>query len=1284
MITHLPGARALSHFRLDKLLKALQSQFPVTALYASYLHFIESEQPLDQATEKSLKVILDYGRHGDESLKQGEAFIVIPRPGTISPWSSKATDIAGVCGLNAITRIERGVVYHIQYSQELSGRQGIIEQLFDPMTQIVIDNAEQAHILFEHHEPRPLTTVDIVNAGKQALQEANTTIGLALSDDEMDYLVKRFNELKRNPTDVELMMFAQANSEHCRHKIFNAKWCINDEEQELSLFDMIRNTYNKNPKGVLSAYKDNAAVIEGHVAGRFYSQPENNIYHYHEEPTAIMIKVETHNHPTAISPFPGAATGSGGEIRDEGAPGRGAKPKAGLTGFAVSNLKIPQYPRPWEEPYGQPAHMASALEIMLQGPIGGAAFNNEFGRPNLCGYFRSYECAVNSPKGKTLWGYHKPIMIAGGFGNIRPQHVEKKPLPEGSLLIVLGGPAMLIGLGGGAASSMAAGTSDEALDFASVQRDNPEMERRAQEVINACWTLDENPIISIHDVGAGGLSNALPEIIHDAERGGRLRLRAIPNAESAMSPMEIWCNEAQERYVLAIEPQSLSLFENLAKRERCPFAVLGEVTLAQHLILEDEHFSNYPIDIPMDVLFGNAPKMQRNTQSRTVSGQALSQVPIHEAVERVLSLPTVASKNFLITIGDRSVTGLVARDQMVGPWQVPVADCAVTATSYDTYYGEAMSMGERAPIALLNAAASARMAVAESITNIACSHIGDIGQIKLSANWMAAANHPGEDAKLFEAVKAVGMELCPELGIAIPVGKDSLSMGTHWQQDDEEKAVISPLSLVVTAFAPVQDIRHTLTPQLQPCDEATQLLLIDLGQGRNRLGASALCQVYAEIGDEPSDLVDADKLRQFFQAMQVLLHEQLLLAYHDRSDGGLLACLCEMMFAGHLGVQATLPGSDSMASLFAEELGAVIQVANSNIDNVMACMEAYGLSECLHVLGSVTEKNDLMIFSDDKCIYQNDRITLQRIWSETSFHMQSLRDNSVCAQEEFDNLLNEKDPGLTPKLTYQLETLSPYVNVNASPKVAILREQGVNGHVEMAAAFARAGFTTVDVHMSDIIARHVSLNDFKGLVACGGFSYGDVLGAGGGWAKAILLNPQVRDEIEGFFQRNDSFSLGICNGCQMLSQIKSLIPGAGHFPRFINNFSEQFEARLVQVAVSPSPSLFFKDMVGSILPIAVAHGEGRVEFESEEDKQQAQVALRYVDHAGQNTQRYPYNPNGSEEGMTGFTSRDGRVTIMMPHPERVFRTTQYSWHPDDWQERGPWMQMFDNARKWLD
>ncbi len=1293
----LAGAPAFSSFRIRKLLERVRRiAAGVTGLEAHYVHFVEQDQDL---TPSELQVLEQLLGGADPCARRAAAhrFWVVPRIGTISPWSSKATDIAHNCGLVNVVRIERGICFDLDLDEGVTPDGDVLESLqtalHDRMTESVLTRVDDAEALFSHAEPAPLARVDVLQGGRDALLVADKALGLALSADEIDYLADSFTSLGRNPTDVELMMFAQANSEHCRHKIFNASWVIDGKPQETSLFDMIRATYRASPGGVLSAYHDNSAVIEGNPAKRFFVDPASGVYREHNEAAHIQIKVETHNHPTAISPFPGAATGSGGEIRDEGATGRGARPKAGLCGFSVSNLRIPDFEQPWETDYGKPARIVSALEIMLDGPLGAAAFNNEFGRPNLCGYFRTFEERVPGPAGEEIRGYHKPIMIAGGYGNIREQHIEKMDIPAGAQIVVIGGPAMLIGLGGGAASSVSSGESAEHLDFASVQRGNPEMERRCQEVIDRCWEMGENnPVLSIHDVGAGGLSNAVPELVNDAGRGGRFELRAIPNDEPGMSPMQIWCNESQERYVLAVSDERIDEFQALCERERCPVEVLGEATMEQQLVLGDGYFDNTPIDLPMSLLLGKPPKMLRDVHHRTFSKPDLD-LPgdLTELAYRVLRVPSVGSKQFLITIGDRSVTGQVTRDQMVGPWQVPVADVAVTCADYQGYRGEAMAMGERPPVALVDPPASGRMAVGETITNMAAASIESLSSIRLSANWMAPAGHPGEDAGLFDTVRAVGEELCPRLGLCIPVGKDSLSMKTVWEENGESRSVTGPLSLIVTGFAPVADVCKTLTPQLRVDCGDTDLVLVDLGKGRNRLAGSALAQAYKQVGHHAPDLDDPDALKDFFSAIQDLNRNDLLLAYHDRSDGGLFTTLCEMAFAGHCGVEVQLDelGDDSRAALFSEELGAVLQVRHCDTDTVLETLREAGLGRWSHVIGTLRDDDRIAFTRSRKPLFDEKRIDLQRAWSETSYQMQALRDNPDCAEQEFSALLDSSDPGLQPRVSFDPDDniAAPMIALGAAPVVAILREQGVNGQLEMAAAFTAAGFDCRDVHMSDIIAGRTDLSGFSGLVACGGFSYGDVLGAGQGWARSILFNAGARDAFSAFFDRDDSWGLGVCNGCQMMSGLRDMIPGAAHWPAFRRNLSEQFEARFSLVEVLDTPSVLLKGMAGSHLPIAVAHGEGRAEFASREQAQAVldagHVALRYLDHYGEATETYPHNPNGSAFGITGLTTDDGRFTIMMPHPERVFRSVQHSWCPGEWGEDGPWLRMFRNARYWV-
>ncbi|WP_423708176.1 phosphoribosylformylglycinamidine synthase [Undibacterium sp. WLX3042] len=1328
----LPGSNALSAFRTSNLLNRLQEvDANIIGVTARYRHFVDVSVELQKNDIERLEALLVYGDRFNGS-QEGETFIVIPRIGTISPWASKATDIAHNCGMHQVHRIERGISYFVQVKTgffggakevKQSSREAIAALLHDRMTEMVLTSLNDAEALFSELEAKPLEFVDILVGGKNALLTANTELGLALSDDEIDYLVDAFNTLKRNPTDVELMMFAQANSEHCRHKIFNADWTIDGAGQDKSLFQMIKNTHELHPQGTVVAYSDNSSIIEGAKIQRFYPRDSKaGSYELSEELTHILMKVETHNHPTAISPFPGASTGAGGEIRDEGATGRGAKPKAGLTGFTVSNLSLPGMPQPWENEtdcnggaktdavYGKPDRIASPLQIMIDGPLGGAAFNNEFGRPNLGGYFRTYEQNLDG----TVYGYHKPIMIAGGIGNISAQHTKKNDLPAGSLLIQLGGPGMRIGMGGSAASSMATGTNTADLDFDSVQRGNPEMERRAQEVINSCWQMaDANPILSIHDVGAGGLSNAFPEITNDAKRGAIFNLRKVHLEESGMAPKEIWSNESQERYVLAIAPENLYIFRGFCERERCPFAVVGTATEERQLKVIDPEHDNTPVDMPMNVLLGKPPKMHRNVERLQTSYKPLdlTGISLDDAAERVLSLPTVADKSFLITIGDRTVGATTVRDQMVGPWQVPVADCAVTTMSFEGFLGEAMAMGERTPLAVINAPASGRMAVGEAITNIAAAPIKDISDIKLSANWMAACGQPGQDAALFDTVKAVGMDLCPALGISIPVGKDSLSMRTTWKDGDNNKSVMSPVSLIISGFSPVYDVRKTLTPQLRLDKGDTSLILIDLGRGKNRLGASSFAQVMQVIGNEGPDVDSAADLKAFFAAIQQLNSEDKLLAYHDRSDGGLFATLCEMAFAGRAGLVINLDilvmeaehAADqgdaknwagqvaerrndlTLRALFNEELGAVIQVRTEQRSEVMDVLRSHNLGACSHIIGKPTTSDSIEFYRDVKQIFKKRRSELHQTWSKTSWQIARLRDNPACADAEYARISDVQDPGMQPKLTFDIndDVAAPYIATGVRPRVAILREQGVNSHIETAYVMHKAGFESVDVHMSDLIAGRTSLNNFKGLIAVGGFSYGDVLGAGEGWAKTILFNAMLSQQFSEFFHRLDTFGLGICNGCQMMSNLKSIIPGAEAWPKFTKNKSEQFEARFSMVEVTDSASVFFSDMAGTQTPIAVAHGEGFADFSTTGDIAKAQVAMRFINNKGEATESYPYNPNGSPQGITAVTNLDGRFTVMMPHAERVFRTTIHSWHPDDWNDDSPWMRMFRNARKWV-
>ena len=1295
----LRGNPSLSQFRRNRLLTQLQALLPkIEDVYAEFIHYADLKDELAPEQHAVLEQLLHYGPKATVEEGAGQSIWVTPRAGTISPWASKATDIAHNSGLVAIKRIERGVRYQLAANEPLTDEELKIVSvaLHDRMTEsyYLVEPAHQQ--LFTVHEPTALGQVDILQGGRAALAAANQSLGLALAEDEIDYLVAAYGTLQRNPTDVELMMFAQANSEHCRHKIFNADWTIDGEASPWSLFKMIKHTYECNSDGVLSAYKDNASVVSGFNASRFYPDSDHH-YRYHQENIHILFKVETHNHPTAISPFAGAATGAGGEIRDEGATGAGAKPKAGMTGFTVSDLRIPGFEQPWESTYGKPSRIVSALDIMIDGPLGGAAFNNEFGRPNLVGYFRTFEQAVPGANGNEVRGYHKPIMIAGGYGNIKEEHVDKAwdAIPAGANLIVLGGPAMQIGLGGGAASSVDSAEGNEDLDFASVQRGNPEMERRCQEVIDRCWALGaDNPISFIHDVGAGGLSNAFPELVADGGRGGRFELRDIPNDEPGMAPLAIWCNESQERYVLAVAPEQMPTFVALCQRERCPFAVIGTATEQPQLTVSDAHFANKPVDMPLEVLLGKPPKMSRRFNRHRFAKDSFSTkgIEIGDAVDRVMRLPAVASKSFLITIGDRSITGMVARDQMVGPWQLPVADAAVTASGFHGYTGEAMAIGERTPVALISPAASGRLAVAEVLTNLASTAIGALKNIRLSANWMAAAGHPGEDEALYDTVQAVGLELCPALELTIPVGKDSMSMRTTWQEDEKEKSVTAPLSLIVTGVAPVQDVRKAVTPELKTLNEATDLLLIDLGNGQNRLGGSALAQVYRKVGSEAPDVDDAEDLKAFWAVVQGLLSDDKLLAYHDRSDGGLFTTLVEMAFAGRVGIDINLDPlatADTLAALFNEELGAVLQVRQADTEDILQQLTAAGLGDQSLVIGRLNDDDYIRISEQQEELYVKPRTDVLRLWNETSYRMQALRDNEQCAQQEFDRWLDANDPGLSAELTFDVndDIAARFINVGARPQLAVLREQGVNGQLEMAAAFERAGFDAVDVHMSDILAGRVQLNRFNGLVACGGFSYGDVLGAGEGWAKSILFNEAVKQQFAAFFANPQTFALGVCNGCQMLSNLRSLIAGSDAWPHFVRNQSEQFEARTVMVEVPQSPSILLSGMAGTRMPIAVAHGEGRAEFRNDEHRISALnsglVALRYVDNYGQVTEQYPLNPNGSPAGMTGFTTPDGRVTIMMPHPERVFRAVTNSWQPAQWQDDGGWLRMFRNARGWL-
>ncbi len=1329
----LPGPPALTAFEAARLATRLQAIDPAVSRIESaylYLLLLGHEFSGSRLMDQRLAELLELGT----ALPPESCVWIGPRVGTQSPWSSKATDILHNTGFHGIERIERARVVRVLYGDGEGAAHGLsmlAEALHDRMTESVfLDSAAQLETLFAPRQGRGLAHIDVLGQGAVVLAAADRELGLSLASDEREYLVTEFRRLGRNPTDVELYMFAQANSEHCRHKIFNATWSIDGVEQPRSLFQMIRNTYEVSGDNVLSAYRDNAAVIRGGRGERFFPAPvglasdgfasdgfprdgfisngdgdsgtgnkaaDAGVYRRHEEDIHILLKVETHNHPTAISPWPGAATGAGGEIRDEGATGRGAKPKAGLCGFTVSNLHLPQAPQPWERAYGRPAHVASPLEIMIDGPLGAAAYNNEFGRPNLCGYFRTFEQESEG----TVFGYHKPIMLAGGLGNIRAQDVEKGAMHAGYALVALGGPAMLIGLGGGAASSNA-GAANSELDFASVQRDNAEMERRAQEVIDRCWQSGaDNPIAFIHDVGAGGLSNAFPELVKDGGCGGSFDLKAIPRGEAGLSPLETWCNEAQERYVLAIAPEYLQRFAAFCERERCPFAVVGHAETQPRLVLEDG--AEKAIDLPLQVLFGKPPRMKRAFTRAAVPTAPLdlAGVRVTEAVARLLRLPAIASKSFLITIGDRSVGGIVVQDQMVGPWQVPVADCAVTLRSVadssvadysEDLCGEAMAVGERTPLALIDAAASARMAVGEVITNMAGVLVGSeagggLADIKLSANWMAAAGEGLEDQKLFDAVQAVGMEFCPALGMTIPVGKDSMSMKMKWREGETQKAVVSPLSLIVSGFAPVRDVRRTLTPQLQPGENA--LILIDLGEGKNRLAGSCLAQVYGQTGAVCPDTREPAKLKAFFAAMQELNREGKLLAYHDRSDGGLFVTLVEMAFAGQMGLDIDLDidlawagtahddeSWGELGRLFAEELGGVVQVATAELEIVLGRLRDAGLSAA--PIGEAISGNEIVFRGGAEVLYRSTRTALHAMWAETSFHIQSLRDNPRCAREEFALLADPSRPGLSVTVPFDLEerVSAPFLHT-ARPRVAILREQGVNGQTEMAAAFDRAGFAAVDVHMSDLLAGRMHLGDFAGLAACGGFSYGDVLGAGSGWAKTILFNERLKEMFTSFFARADSFSLGVCNGCQMMAQLREIVPGAASWPHFGRNVSSRFEARLSMVEIQDAPSLFLRGMAGARIPIAVAHGEGHVSAVSED----AVVGLRYIDTWGQVTEQYPANPSGSAAGIAGLSSSDGRALILMPHPERVFLGVQHTWTRN--LRESPWQRMFDNARRWV-
>ena len=1307
VILKLSGGDALSAFRAQRLLPVLKAAAPgVTAVSASYVHFVALTRELTADEIQRLEALLDYGDPAKADA-EGTEFLTVPRLGTISPWASKATDIVHNCGIDAVERIERGVSYRVAGTMSDAEKAAVAKCLFDRMTETVLADGTDPAVLFTDVPGKPMAVVDVKAGGRAALEKANGEMGLALSEDEIAYLVEAFTKQGRNPTDVELMMFAQANSEHCRHKIFNAEFTIDGVKQEKTLFGMIRETHKKSPRGTIIAYSDNAAVFEGPTVPRLYTRPTaedpvGSVFTERLEPVHTVFKVETHNHPTAICPFPGASTGSGGEIRDEGATGRGAKPKAGLCGFTVSALHLPDAPQTWENDsntvtgertdavYGAPSRIATPLTIMTEGPIGAAAFNNEFGRPNILGYFRAFEAHIGAER----YGYHKPIMLAGGIGNIRDDQTAKQTLPSGTLMIVLGGPGMRIGLGGGAASSMTTGSNAESLDFDSVQRGNPEMERRAQEVIDRCWASGaENPILAIHDVGAGGLSNAMPELADLSGHGAHLSLAKVPVEEKGMSPLEVWCNESQERYVIAIAPEKLATFDAFCKRERCPYAVLGRISDDNELIVEGRDGEERAVDMPMDVLLGKPPRMHRDVKSVKADFKPFNpgMLTVADAVKAVLKHPTVANKSFLISIGDRSVGGLISRDQYVGPWQVPVADCAVTNVNFTGFNGEAMAMGERTPVAVLDSAAASRMAVAEAVTNITAADI-DPALVKLSANWMAACGAAGEDVRLYEAVKAASV-YCQAAGLAIPVGKDSCSMKTAWTEGEEKKAVTSPVSLIVSAAAPVKDVRLTLTPEMRR-DIDSVIAVFDLAGGRARMGASILAQVAQSFGDEAPDAPEAEKLLRFVKLIRKLTLAGCVKAYHDKSDGGLAATLTEMMFATHKGVTVNLDSlidgaKDSLAvmtALFNEEIGAAVQIPRDRLADVEAQVAAAGLTDAFHVIGSINEDDAFVVNAGGTNFVNEKRTDLMKAWSEVSHEIARRRDNPACADSEFNVACGTEHAGLYVKTTFNSEEhpAGPYIHSgHAKPKLAVLREQGVNSQMEMAAAFTRAGFEVWDVHMTDLLTGRVTLEGFKGLAAAGGFSYGDVLGAGGGWAKTILFNERLSEMFGEFFARPDTFSLGVCNGCQMLSRLKSLIPGAEAWPKFVRNRSEQFEARLVQVKIEESPSIFFAGMAGSSMPIVNSHGEGRVEWYRPEDAAKALVAARYVDSRGVPTETYPLNPNGSVGGVTSLTTSDGRATIIMPHPERTHRSVQMSWHPRAMGELSPWMRMFENARIWV-
>lgn len=1346
LVQHLPGSSVLSAFRRERLLAQLQAAgLPIADVSARYEHFVNTEAPLDDAQQQHLTQLLDYGTaDAAPASAKSLSMLVIPRLGTISPWASKATDIAHNCGLASVRRIERGIRYFLTPERGLLGTKSLDESmlaraadcLHDRMTETVVGTDFDGAALFQTLEGKPMRTVAVQAQGRDALVQANTTLGLALSEDEIDYLAQSFTTLGRDPTDVELMMFAQANSEHCRHKIFNAQWVIDGQPQSETLFGMIRATHKAQPKGTVIAYSDNAAVMEGGAAQCFVAglPAEGELagdaarYGRRDATMHTLMKVETHNHPTAIAPFPGASTGAGGEIRDEGATGRGSKPKAGLTGFTVSHLRFPDAIQPWEaDHHGLPDRIASPLSIMIDGPIGGAAFNNEFGRPNLLGYFRTYEQTA----GDTRWGYHKPIMIAGGLGSIDADLTTKEVIPPGALLIQLGGPGFRIGMGGSAASSISMGSNSAELDFDSVQRGNPEIERRVQEVIDRCWQQgSDNPILAIHDVGAGGLSNAFPELVNDAGRGAIFDLKRVPLEESGLSPAEIWSNESQERYVLSILPKDLARFDAIARRERCPYAVVGVATEERQLRVVDgeglpgldtikdaAESSARPVDVPIDVILGKPPRMTRDVVRQPGVSEPMDLVGIDltEAAYRVLRHPTVANKSFLITIGDRSVGGLSSRDQMVGPWQVPVADCAVTLADYEGFRGEAMAMGERTPLAVLNAPASGRMAVAEALTNLAAADVACLEDIKLSANWMAACGVEGQDAALFDTVAAVS-ELCQATGLSIPVGKDSLSMKTSWNENGEDRQVVAPVSLVVTAFAPVGDVRASLTPQLRTEAGDSVLIVIDLGRGRHRMGGSILAQAFNQVGDSVPDIDVPQDLRTFFVTIRTLAEAGILLAYHDRSDGGLFATLCEMAFAGRTGVSINLDmltfdanaadwgdykiRADQVAvqrdeltlkALFTEEAGAVIQVPASERDAVLQVLRGAGLSVHSHVIGGLNNTDTVEFYRDGKKIWSEPRVDLARAWSDVSYRIMARRDNPACAQAELDMWNDTTDPGLSPRVNFdpQEDIAAPFISTGKRPRVAILREQGCNSQVEMAWAFDKAGFDAVDVHMTDLLAGRTDLSAMQGLVAVGGFSYGDVLGAGEGWARTIRFNSRLSDQFAAYFARSDTFGLGVCNGCQMMAALAPMIPGAEFWPRFTRNQSEKYEARLSLVELAASPSIFFTGMEGTRVPVAVAHGEGFADYSKQGDASKVLVAARFIDNHGVATEAYPFNPNGSPNGQTSVTTADGRFTVIMPHPERVTRNVMMSWAPQQWGEADtggaytPWMRMFRNARVWV-